>query len=334
MNDSATGDLSKAPLSAASHAVPAGGGSAGALIRRARLAQGIDITTLSGTLKVPVARLQALETDQFTQLVDPVFTRALASSVCRALKLDPAEVLQRLPAITAFRSVSQNRGINTPFRPRDGALGVSTWSQVSRPAMLLGAALLAGAGILVFLPFFQQEFARLRQPALGSGSVALGAIGTSGSKPLATSPAIAGETIEQVIPAVALSAVSNANGAALTPPSGGLFPAATSAVSVPAVATLVAMGATVNSALPAPDASASSTLALLAKSESWVQVTDAKGVVVLNRTLRAGEAAPVQGVLPLAVVIGRADAVAVTVRGQTFGLERVTKNNVARFEVN
>ena len=70
-----------------------------------------------------------------------------------------------------------------------------------------------------------------------------------------------------------------------------------------------------------------------AKGESWVEVTDARGTVVLRRTLAAGEAASASGVLPLAAVVGRADATQVQVRGRAFDLGAVSKDNVARFEV-
>jgi len=92
--------------------------------------------------------------------------------------------------------------------------------------------------------------------------------------------------------------------------------------------------------LPAPLPSESSatvdanaTITFSAKGESWVKVTDAKGEVVLGRMLRSGESANASGALPLAVVVGRADAIQVMVRGQAFGMGGVTKNNVARFEV-
>jgi cytoskeleton protein RodZ len=69
------------------------------------------------------------------------------------------------------------------------------------------------------------------------------------------------------------------------------------------------------------------------KTESWVEVVDAKGQVVLRRIVTAGEVAGASGVLPLIVVVGRADATQVRIRGKVFELGPVTKDNVARFEV-
>ena len=64
-----------------------------------------------------------------------------------------------------------------------------------------------------------------------------------------------------------------------------------------------------------------------------MEVTDAKGVVQLRKTLVSGERVATSGVLPLSVVVGRADVTQVEVRGKEFALDAITKDNVARFEV-
>ena len=275
---------------------------AGALIHEARQAQGLDIATLAGLLKVPVKKLQALEQDEFDLLLDPVFARALASSVCRILKLDPAPVLQRLPVITAFKVISQNRGINTTFRARDGGHGASVWAHISRPAILVGLTLLVGAVVLIFLPAIQQEIARYRQA--GSGVERKSELIESVS---ITTPA-----------AISVDTGSGASELVRNPPREALPPVAVQ----PSLA-----------AENAADVNAKATITFSALGESWVKVTDAKGEVVLGRTLRTGESAGASGALPLAAVVGRADAIQVLVRGQAFGLGSVTNNNIARFEV-
>ncbi|MEO7939001.1 MAG: DUF4115 domain-containing protein, partial [Burkholderiaceae bacterium] len=66
---------------------------------------------------------------------------------------------------------------------------------------------------------------------------------------------------------------------------------------------------------------------------TWLQVVDAAGVVHANKTLAGGETVRVQGSLPLSVVVGRANAIDLTVRGKPFDLAPVTKDNVARFQI-
>ena len=74
-------------------------------------------------------------------------------------------------------------------------------------------------------------------------------------------------------------------------------------------------------------------LVLRARSASWVQVRDANGALALQRNLAAGETVSVSAPTPLAVIVGRADATEVTVRGKPFDLTAVARENVARFEV-
>lgn len=282
---------------------------AGALLRTARQSQGLDIATLAAWLKVPVFKLQALEQDQPELLDDRVFARALASSMCRVLKLDPASVLHRLPAIAAFKVTSQNRGINTPFRSRSRSRNaVPFWSHLSRPAMLVGLALLLGALVLMFLPAIQQEIARYRQP---------GQLETAARQVVESATA----TTTVTTPAVPGIAASGATSALATP---GETPAAmTQAVPLPTPNP--ASGVDVQSADPA--------VTFNAKGASKIKVTDATGTVVLNRALRAGETVSLSGALPLAAVVSRANVMQVQVRGQAFDLASVTKNNIARFEV-
>ena len=63
-------------------------------------------------------------------------------------------------------------------------------------------------------------------------------------------------------------------------------------------------------------------------------VRDAAGRQLLNRTLASGQIVGVTGVLPLAVTVGRKDAVTVTVRGQPFDHKSLSRTTVSRFEVN
>ena len=53
----------------------------------------------------------------------------------------------------------------------------------------------------------------------------------------------------------------------------------------------------------------------------------------MQRIVAAGETVVAEGKPPLSVVIGKADATEVFVRGKPFDLAPVTRENVARFEV-
>lgn len=282
---------------------------AGAMLRTARQSQGLDIATLAALLKVPVHKLQAVEQDQSARLADPVFARALAASMCRILKLDPAPVLDRLPAIDAFKVTSQNRGINTPFRARGGRNVVSFWSYMSRPAVLVGLIFLLGALVLMLLPPIQKEISRYRQ-ASQLGTVPGQSIESASSMTTVITPTSAGNDI-----------------------AGGSSSAAVTLADVPAAVTDAAALPRVTASTEADGTPVEPPLIIGAKGASKIKVTDASGAVVLDRTLRAGESVSLSGVLPLVVVASRSNVIQVQVRGQAFDLASVTKNNIARFEV-
>jgi len=306
---------------------PAPADSAGTLLRQAREAAGLHIAALAVALKVPVKKLEALESDRLDLLPDAVFVRALASSVCRTLKLDAGPVLALLPQTGKPRLDYQKTSINTPFRsPSDGP-GPSVWAQVSRPAVLAGLLLLLGALVMIFLPAVQQQ-EMAAQPLANPSAVTPQAVSAS----VLASPA---QVQESQSPALSESPVVAAAAAGVMPAAPAMAPglAAGSVLSVTAASPADAP-APATAQATAPSAAASTgTIVFTAKGESWVEVTDAKGVVVLRRTLAAGEVAGASGMLPLAAVVGRADATQVQVRGRPFDLGAVAKDNVARFEV-
>ena len=302
------------------------GPSAGALVRQAREAAGLEVDALAAALKVTVKQIEALESDRWDLLPDAVFARALAASVCRNLKIDAAPVLARLPQ-TAPRLSPRGGGLNEPFKAPQHRSSPDVGAYLSRPLVLGVLALLLGALVLVLMPV-PQETPPTAAPAPPEQIQAA---------PQADAPASAatggGMVTELVAPAAPLNAtLPNA-------PASAALPAAAPAV-VPATALPLApapVNATPAAASPQTPASASAApdglLRFAASADSWSKVTDARGTVVLSRLLKAGESAGATGQLPLSVVVGRADATRVQLRGQPMDLAPITRENVARFEV-
>ena len=272
---------------------------AGALLRAAREAAGVHIAALAAALKVPVKKLEALEDDRFDLLLDTVFVRALASSVCRTLKLDPTQVLQRLPSARAIQPDYTAGCINTPFRcPGDGR-GPALLMQISRPSVLAGLALLLGALVLIFLPSIEQNSVSSKP---GSDSA------LTKNEPGDPAPVAAANDAVKATPAASTEQI---------PPSNLVDSVAASSDPVTPILRTALNGI----------------VTFRAKGESWIEVTDAKGSDLLRRTLTSGETAGVSGALPLTTVVGRADVMQVQIRGQAFDLTAVARDNVARFEV-
>jgi cytoskeleton protein RodZ len=306
--------IEKASEFGASAAVPLVTGdstfmTAGDMLREAREAHGLHIDMVAAALKVSTQKLAALEADDIDALPDPVFARALAASVCRALRIDPAPVLAKLPGAQPAGLAEADRTISKSLRsaaPRSGGVGGPN-GQPSRALLIVVLMLLIGAAVLFWLP--QSVFDRIgesisRLTAAGSSADA------SAEPPAAAAPSASGTVVESVPPAAPVAAAT----APVAPaPSAAIPPAA-------AAAPAAAPGANL--------------IVFVAREDSWVTVNEANGKSLLRRTVQAGETVGLTGVPPLSVVVGRASGIDVQVRGKPFDLAPLTRSGgVARFEV-
>ena len=312
---------------------------AGELLRNARESAGLHIAALAVMLKVPVKKLEALESSRFDLLPDMVFARALAASICRTLKIDAAPIMERLPHSGATTLAHQGQAINAPFRsPNDGP-NRSMFPGLHKPAASAVLLLLLGTVAIAYWPNLATQLERANAFFEGrkSASAALIAQAMPGTlidlksekslivvsnatngagaisvpvQPLNIAPASAAPSEGQPVNSAAAVTPGNVSGLA---PSVGAVASVSADASVP----LPALGLIVFRAV----------------GQSWVEVTDAKKQVVLRRTLAQGESIGVSGALPLSATVGRANVTQVDVRGQSFDLIPWSKDNVARFEV-
>lgn len=275
-------------------------------LRQAREAAGLHVAALAAALKVPVKKLEALEAGRYEELPDLTFARALASSACRHLRVDPAVVLAQIPQAQRPALGESSQVINAPFKPAEKLVSSSPAGWLSRTALLGAIALLLAALVLVFMPDLGERF-------------------SFGSPSTDTPSTVIQETLAPAEePAGVASAPAEAVAAA---------PAAAEAVaSTPAAA---AAESAAPAAAPAPEAAApgAAILSLTAAGDSWIEVINGSGSVVVQRMLRTGDVLDFSTAPPYTVVLGRADAVKVTVRGQAFDVTPFARNSVARFEV-
>ena len=146
-----TSDSSKSP-DAIPVPVPLAAGHAGAMLRAARQQQGLHIAALAASIKVAPAKLEALESGRYHELLDLTFTRALAQAICRVLKIDPAPVLAQLPDVLPDGLGRVGAGLNTPFRERPGRVVPADWVPWRHPVLWLVALLLLAAVAFVLVP--------------------------------------------------------------------------------------------------------------------------------------------------------------------------------------
>lgn len=293
----------------------AGGGSAGALMRAARERQGLHIAALAAAIKVPPAKLEALEAGRYDELTDATFVRALAQSVCRVLKIDAKPVLELLPGprggLLDRVDDSNWARFDEHARWRDAG-GSRVWHQPVFWIVLL--LLLAAAAFLLWperagLPqqwraWFGLAAAAPQQTTAPHDAVAprKPAAGARAAVPVATQVLVA-------------TPVANSE-----PPTG----AAGTVASLDAAATPSAASAAAQNAAPA---------LVRASEPSWVEARDARGTVVLSRTLQAGESVNLEGPLPLKLVIGNAQATEVLLRGQRVALGAPNRDKIVHVEL-
>jgi cytoskeleton protein RodZ len=288
----------------------------GQLLRAARLKSGVHLAVLSVTLKVPVKELEALEADQVDPTKGAVFVRALASSVCRQLRMDPAPVLALLPQ--GVQHLPPQRSVS-PMSSSSRALGsrsISSTRPHARQATILVAVMLLLTAALIWLPG-PSEWAWLDQ--LPRFSKAEPAVGTA-SEPVFMVPS--GAVFEPMTSA-SDQAVSQAAQVMVSVASQASSPS--SSASTASVAFALPTGLTSNVS--------PSELVFSASEPSWIEVRDAGKQVLWSGVLSAGEKKQIQNALPLNVVVGRAQGVTLTVRGQPFDLKPHTQVTVARFEL-
>jgi cytoskeleton protein RodZ len=306
--------IEKASEFGASAAVPLMSGdsthmSAGDMLRQAREAHGLHLDMVAAALKVTPQKLAALESDDIEALPDPVFARALAASVCRALRIDPAPVLAKLPGAQPAGLAQADRTMSKAL-PSQVRTGSASGGLPSRALLTVVVLLLVGAAVLFWLPqsildrvgeAISQITSRVEKSEASAPASASQAPGTPGQ---------AGSVVEAVQPAVPLAAAPSAAAPAVPAP----------AAAAPAV--------------QAPASAGTDLIVFVAREDSWITVNDSTGKSLLRRTVQAGETVGLSGALPLSVVVGRASGVDVQVRGKAFDLKPVTRGGgVARFEV-
>jgi cytoskeleton protein RodZ len=276
--------------------------SAGRLLREARERQGLHIAALAASIKVTQRKLELLEADRFDALPDATFARALALTVCRALKIDSDAVLRLLPPAGGYRLEQVGEGLNAPFRERPGVLvqreGVGFafgW------VFWLTTLILVAAAIVYFLPPAWLDRLGWRGIVSAQGGAASAGVARAIATPAAAPPPPA-------VPA----------------PDATPLPVPTARTAPGAQEPTLAGG----EGTAAPDGA----IQLRTSAPSWIEITDGHGRTLLSRLVQPGEALGVDGDGPFRVRVGNAAGTQLSFRGQPVELV-VTHDNVASVEL-
>ncbi len=302
-----------------SKAIPIGAASldslsAGGMLRAARETRGLHIAALAASIKVSPRKLEALEADRYAELPDLTFTRALAHTVCRALKVDAEPVLAKLPHAGDLSRLAQvGGGLNAPFRGAPGSRDPGEMSFHRKPVFWATLLVLLGALALALVPERWMDWPGASKAPAAAASAVVPA-------PIANHPARASEPLAAVAAAEPLPGAPSASAASIA-----------SAPAAPLIET-------VHSSPPAGLAGSAGfetagIVALRTSAETWIDVKDARGQVLLSRNVQAGELIGLDGALPLRLVIGNASATQLLFRGKPVDLDASTRDNVARLQL-
>lgn len=290
--------------------------SVGASLRAERERQGLAIADVAQRLKYAPRQILAVETDDYAALPGLTFVRGFVRSYARFLGLPADPLIAQLES-----SAGSDRGPTTvqlqsvmPTRATFSSAGPAPAR--AAPWLLAMFAVVLGLGGYSLLRWNAPEGVVTRPPPADRPALSQNASGAQN----ATSPVGGQETIVLAPPASSSLAAAPESGAAAE----GQPPriADTAAPAAPAVP-------------PAPGANpGAGQLRLIFRGESWAEIRDADGRVLISRNNAAGSEQTAEGRPPFDVVVGNARDVRLFYRGTEVDLKPYIKVSVARLTLN
>ncbi|AMR78996.1 RodZ domain-containing protein [Cupriavidus nantongensis] len=287
----------------------------GAALAREREAQRMSVEDVSARLKVAASKLRAIEAADLKALPDVTFAKGVMRAYARMLHVDIDPLLARFQprAVAQVAEIARQRegGINAAFddrnRFRSGGNG-GRWVWLALVAVVVAAGIWFGLDHIrawIDARSSAAETVAAEAPAAESGSTEAGIV-TAALPPVmaaSDSPAPSAETVPASAPAASAAAAATAAPAASAP--------------------------------AAPTASAAAAgegeLQIRFAADTWFEIRDNSGKVVLGGTARAGQTMAGGGTAPYKVVIGNVKGVESFTRGGTpVDLKAANRNNVAR----
>jgi len=296
--------------------------SPGVALANRRLERGLSLEDVAQHLKFGVRQITALEQDDFSRLPGATFVRGMIRSYAKLLEMDAAPLLQELgrreipaPATVDLRTT------RIPFP--DGAKRSTRVYAVLSVLVVLAVLAVAYEWQTGSAPWSSRTAEPVAQPApvVAPGSLAPPAIPAENRT---SSPAATGSTSMEPAVAVPPPVAAQVGQASSVPV------AVPPAVAKPAAAFPTAQGSPTAVRVPVQGAAGKARLVLQFQQESWVEVKQADGRILLSQMNRGGSEQEVGGTPPFDVVIGNAPSVRLFYNGQAVDLRPHYKVDVAR----
>ena len=277
-------------------------------LKMARVNRSLTIDEVAVRLNLRPASIEAMEAGAYEKLPGAAYVAGFVHSYARLLMLDGTALVSQLKVES---TVMQLKPVHEmPFKVSQRAFPSAgfIWTGL---ILLLGLLLLWTVTNNKFAP--EMVTAESSEPQALPADVHMDAAegddveapATTGSAPSATPPAVA--------PAPAAPTPAPATAGITAPATPPVAPA-------PIAPAAVAPAAAAPASVPAPSASTATPppagAAVMAKQNSWIQLRDSKGAVVVAKLLRAGESFPLPNTPGLMMTTGNAGGTFITVNGQ------------------
>jgi cytoskeleton protein RodZ len=303
----------------------------GRTLAAARAERGMSTSEVAQRLKFSIRHIEALEADRYDALPSGPFARGMIRAYAKLLGVDATRLLEELPRPGSGREPAMlPEDMSVPF-PQDGRPG-------SRVYLLLSMLIIVAMAVVLAEWFIRSQRAAPQDAALPAPTgetVADAKASPEPAPPNAEEPgkalnptaADAGQSSETAFVPPAIASVPPA--ATLE---GGSTPPAQETAAPSAERADTAMQARPADSAPAsgPLPAGRSRLTFTFDTESWVEVTDANGKVILSALNPPGTERTVVGTGPFSLVIGNASGVRLTHDGKPVDLVPHRTSDVAR----
>ena len=324
-----------------------------------REARGWSKSEVAAKLGMMPRQIDAMENGRWQDLPGHAFVRAGLRAYGKVLQVDVAPLLATLADPGALPELRRSASLDSPL-PRRGALGFGSGGSGSRIAWVL----LGVVGVVVIALYFARGTdPEVREPVSMAGdeaslpSAANDVDGNAGGQAASADAAAVAADGEAdpaasvpVLSALSGAAESASAGAGASAPGHGSSSTEPPSGPAPAVAGMTGESARTAEATSGPTpgpvagagagdantgsaASSQATLLFHFERESWVEVRDGDGQVLMRGLQSAGSRREVSGPKPWAMTIGNADFVRVEQDGNPVDLGPVTQKGVARLRI-
>jgi len=267
----------------------------GALLREARENLGLSVADVASQIKFAPRQIEALEADDYKHLPEAAFLRGFVRSYAKILHLDAKMLLAAMPQKEAAPTELLPESVDEPFP--------NMHSVLRQNLIWLGGALLLILIVAVFA--FSRFSVTPEQPKTAQVEI-----------PITLPPETQGN-MAQVFPEVAET----------QPASPAMEQQPSEQVPDNATSRAVRKKQTISSDDQSGATLQETSLRLVFIGESWIEVKDRDGNILLSKVAPEGDELTLEGIAPLSVLIGHAPSVELYYKGKQVDLAPYTRRS-------